>query len=68
MDTVAPIKEECKKNKVDLAYRDFCSHKLIPLNKCRYKNFFLPFKCVDERHDYEKCQFEEFEHRVKQMS
>ena len=35
METVAPIKEDCVKNKVDLAYRDFCSHKLIPLNKCR---------------------------------
>ena len=51
---VAPNKEECAKNKVDLAYRDYCAHKLVPLNKCRYKNFFLPWKCEHERHDYEK--------------
>jgi len=123
---VAPSKEDCAKNKIDLAYRDYCSHKLIPLNKCRcvfarscvcvqharvpttaggsavhahmlsmgmvirsgccactltckdtlytlcmhtcrYANFFLPWKCDHERHSYEKCQYEEFERRVKQM-
>ena len=57
--SVAPNKEECAKNKIDLAYRDYCSHKLIPLNKCRYKNFFLPWKCEHERHVYEKCQYKE---------
>ena len=34
--TVAPNKDECAKNKVDLAYRDYCAHKLVPLNKCRW--------------------------------
>jgi hypothetical protein len=42
-----------------LAYRDNCAHFLIPLNKCRRQNYFLPFRCVDERHTYEKCQYEE---------
>lgn len=31
----------------------------IPLNKCRQKNFYLPWKCEDERHTYEKCQYDE---------
>jgi NADH dehydrogenase (ubiquinone) 1 beta subcomplex subunit 7 len=27
----------------------------------------MPFRCVDERHGYEKCQYEEFLLRVKKM-
>ena len=27
---------------------------LIPLNKCRHKEYYLPWKCEDERHGYEK--------------
>ena len=53
-------KEEMKKAGIDLAYRDFCAHLLIPLNECRRKSFFLPWKCGDERHEYEKCQYEEY--------
>jgi len=37
------------------------------MHTCRYANFFLPWKCDHERHSYEKCQYEEFERRVKQM-
>lgn len=40
-----------------LHWRDYCAHILIPLDKCRRENFFLPFRCVDERHAYEKCQY-----------
>jgi NADH dehydrogenase (ubiquinone) 1 beta subcomplex subunit 7 len=77
--------------RVPLAYRDSCAHLLIPLNKCRHEEWFLPWKCVvsqppfksptvheldpdimrdceqDERHSYEKCQYEEFKLRVKKM-
>lgn len=53
--------------KLPLAYRDSCAHLLIPLNKCRYNEFYLPWKCVDERHSYEKCQYEEFKQRVAKM-
>ena len=52
-------KEEMKRAGIDLAYRDFCAHLLIPLIECRRKSFFLPWKCGDERHAYEKCQYEE---------
>lgn len=41
-------------------WRDYCAHKLIPLNKCRRQNFYLPFRCVDERHEYEKCQYYQY--------
>lgn len=53
--------------RLPLAYRDTCAHLLIPLNKCRYDNYYMPFRCVDERHGYEKCQYEEFLLRVKKM-
>ena len=45
--------------KIDLAYRDFCAHLLIPLNECRKRSYFLPWKCEHERHVYEKCQYKE---------
>lgn len=53
--------------RLPLAYRDSCAHLLIPLNKCRQETWYLPWKCVDERHSYEKCQYEEFKLRVKKM-
>ncbi|KAK3722451.1 hypothetical protein LTR37_002443 [Vermiconidia calcicola] len=60
-------REEMSAARLPLAYRDSCAHLLIPLNKCRYDNYFLPWRCEDERHGYEKCQYEEFKLRVKKM-
>ena len=31
--------------RLPLAYRDSCAGLLIPLNKCRVKEFYLPWKC-----------------------
>lgn len=31
--------------RVPLAYRDSCAHLLIPLNRCRYDTYYLPWKC-----------------------
>lgn len=31
--------------RVPLAYRDSCAHLLIPLNRCRYETYYLPWKC-----------------------
>ncbi|KAL2906944.1 NADH dehydrogenase [ubiquinone] 1 beta subcomplex subunit 7 [Bienertia sinuspersici] len=45
-------------NKVPIPYRDQCAHLLIPLNKCRQAEFYLPWKCENERHSYEKCEYE----------
>nr|POF11595.1 nadh dehydrogenase [ubiquinone] 1 beta subcomplex subunit 7 [Quercus suber] len=60
-------REEMSAARLPLAYRDSCAHLLIPLNKCRYDSYYLPWKCNDERHSYEKCQYEEFKLRVKKM-
>ncbi|KAA8532382.1 hypothetical protein F0562_032363 [Nyssa sinensis] len=35
---------EMAEAKVPLAYRDQCAHLLIPLNKCRQAEFYLPWK------------------------
>ncbi|PHU02326.1 NADH dehydrogenase [ubiquinone] 1 beta subcomplex subunit 7 [Capsicum chinense] len=54
-------------NKVPLAYRDQCAYLLIPLNKCRQSEFYLPWKCEDERHTYEKCAYELVMERMLQL-
>ncbi|PWW73942.1 NADH-ubiquinone oxidoreductase B18 subunit, partial [Tuber magnatum] len=59
--------EEMARARLPLAYRDKCAGLLIPLNRCRYEEFYMPWKCEDERHSYEKCQYEEFMRRVKKM-
>ncbi|KAK4139003.1 hypothetical protein BT67DRAFT_368354 [Trichocladium antarcticum] len=61
-------RQEMSDAKVPLAYRDSCAHLLIPLNRCRGKTYFLPWKCEDERHSYEKCQYVEFKKRVAKMN
>ncbi|KAK5745759.1 hypothetical protein LTR17_001261 [Elasticomyces elasticus] len=60
-------REEMSAARVPLPYRDSCANLLIPLNKCRYENYYLPWLCQDERHGYEKCQYDEFKLRVKKM-
>ncbi|CDP05403.1 unnamed protein product [Coffea canephora] len=50
--------EEMVEAKVPIPYRDQCAHLLIPLNKCRQAEFYLPWKCEDQRHSYEKCEYE----------
>lgn len=52
-------REEMRDAKLDIGYRDFCAHLLIPLNECRRASYFLPWKCEHERHVYEKCQYKE---------
>lgn len=51
--------QEMNDAKLDLAFRDYCAHMLIPLNKCRRSTFYLPWQCEQERHSYEKCQHDE---------
>jgi hypothetical protein len=48
-----------KAARLPLSFRDYCSHLLIPLNKCRRETMYMPWKCSDERHSYEKCQYVE---------
>ncbi|KAF9487823.1 hypothetical protein BDN71DRAFT_1478372 [Pleurotus eryngii] len=59
---------ELKANKVPLGWRDQCSALLIPLNVCRKDTMYLPWKCEDERHVYEKCQYDDYVRRMKALS
>ncbi|EOO04184.1 putative nadh-ubiquinone oxidoreductase b18 subunit protein [Phaeoacremonium minimum UCRPA7] len=61
-------REEMSAAKLPLAYRDNCAHLLIPLNRCRFETYYLPWKCENERHTYEKCQYDEFKKRVAKMN
>jgi hypothetical protein len=51
---------EMMKNQLPLGYRDYCAHALIPLNRCRVANLYLPWTCQNQKHAYEKCQYEEY--------
>ena len=59
-----PWQEEMAKAGLDMVYRDFCAHLLIPLNECRRKTWYAPWKCGHERHEYEKCQYADYKRRV----
>ncbi|KAI5288473.1 hypothetical protein KEM52_001135 [Ascosphaera acerosa] len=59
---VTATREEMSQARLPLAYRDSCAHLLIPLNRCRYEEYYLPWK-----HTYEKCQYVEFKKRVAKM-
>ncbi|KAG5436894.1 hypothetical protein PCANB_001647 [Pneumocystis canis] len=52
---------------INLEYRDECITLLEELNYCREENWYLPWKCNEERHKYEKCQYEAFKKRMKTM-
>lgn len=58
---------EMAEARIPIPYRDQCAHLLIPLNKCRVAEFYLPWKCEPERHSYEKCQYELVMERMLQM-
>ncbi|ODQ81124.1 hypothetical protein BABINDRAFT_12383 [Babjeviella inositovora NRRL Y-12698] len=60
-------REEMKKNKIPLQYRDRCARLWIPLTKCRQDTFSVPWKCNQERHDYEECEYLDFKRRVKEL-
>ncbi|CCL99005.1 uncharacterized protein FIBRA_01013 [Fibroporia radiculosa] len=59
---------ELKDAKVPLAWRDQCSALLLPLNVCRKEKYYLPWECENERHAYEKCQYDDYVRRMKQLS
>ncbi|XP_050235126.1 NADH dehydrogenase [ubiquinone] 1 beta subcomplex subunit 7 [Mercurialis annua] len=59
--------EEMVEARVPIPYRDQCAHLLIPLNKCRQAELYLPWKCENERHTYEKCAYELVMERMLQM-
>lgn len=63
----AASQTELQAARIDLAYRDFCSALLIPLNTCRRANFWVPWSCKHEKHEYEKCQYKSYLARVATM-
>ncbi|THH11675.1 hypothetical protein EW146_g7971 [Bondarzewia mesenterica] len=60
--------EELKAHKVPIAWRDQCSALLIPLNVCRSEKYYLPWECENERHGYEKCQYDDYVRRMKVLA
>ncbi|KAF9051357.1 B18 subunit of NADH:ubiquinone oxidoreductase [Panaeolus papilionaceus] len=60
--------EELKANGVPLGWRDSCSALLIPLNICRQNTMYKPWECEHERHTYEKCQYDDYVRRMKELS
>lgn len=43
-------REEMRDAKLPLAYRDSCANLLIPLNRCRFETYYLPWKCEVRPH------------------
>ncbi|UZJ54523.1 hypothetical protein CBS101457_003843 [Exobasidium rhododendri] len=54
--------EESNAARLPLGYRDQCSALLIPLNKCRQQTLYAPWKCEDQR-----CQYDDFIKRQKAL-
>jgi hypothetical protein len=59
--------EEMSAARLPMAYRDGCAGLLIPLNKCRRESWYAPWSCQEERHSYEKCQYNDFMERVARL-
>ena len=62
--TLCSLQEDLQKNRIALEWRDFCSGLLIPLNKCRQENYYMPWTCKHEKHEYEKCQYFQYKSRL----
>ncbi|ORY66922.1 NADH-ubiquinone oxidoreductase B18 subunit-domain-containing protein [Leucosporidium creatinivorum] len=56
-----------KQARVPLGWRDACGSLLIPLNVCRHETLFATWKCDQERHIYEKCQYDDYISRMKAL-
>ncbi|KAI9360801.1 NADH-ubiquinone oxidoreductase B18 subunit-domain-containing protein [Zopfochytrium polystomum] len=69
-DDTAPPKmhitqRELAKERIPLAWRDYCSHLLPELNKCRRENNYLPWRCQKERMVWNKCQYDDYMRRMR---
>jgi NADH dehydrogenase (ubiquinone) 1 beta subcomplex subunit 7 len=49
-------REEMSAARLPLAYRDSCAHLLIPLNRCRHEEYYLPWKCEVRQHFNQRDQ------------
>lgn len=44
-EAIAATREQMRDAKLPIQYRDSCANLLIPLNRCRYEEYYLPWKC-----------------------
>ncbi|EGC32569.1 hypothetical protein DICPUDRAFT_92578 [Dictyostelium purpureum] len=52
--------KELEDKNIPLHFRDYCAHILIKLNDCRVSTYYAPWQCMDEKHAYEQCQYDEY--------
>lgn len=69
-DDAAPPKmhitpAELSREKIPLAFRDYCAHLLPSLNKCRREHYYLPWHCDLERTAWNKCQYDDYQRRMR---
>jgi NADH dehydrogenase (ubiquinone) 1 beta subcomplex subunit 7 len=57
--------EALDKTQIPLAFRDYCAHLLPALNECRSKTLYAPWKCDEERVAWQKCQYDEYQRRMR---
>lgn len=57
--------EEMMNAKVPLRFRDYCAHLYIPLMECRYNTYKMPWKCKEEKHEWEECEMADFYRRMR---
>lgn len=43
--TTPASREAMSAARLPIPYRDSCAHLLIPLNRCRFEEYYLPWKC-----------------------
>jgi hypothetical protein len=65
--SVQATREQMSEARLPMAYRDSCAHLLIPLNQCRRKEYYLPWKCEvgHERVKDRQTQWLTYAHRTR---
>lgn len=53
--------------KIPPKYRDYCADYLLNYQVCRYKNFPWLLRCHHEKHDYLKCEKDDYVLRMKEF-
>jgi len=62
LSAVFPVShEEMESAKVPAKKRDYCVHKWIEHEKCKRDEFPYLWRCHHAKHEYEHCEYEEYE-------
>lgn len=51
--------------RVPLRFRDFCAHLYMPLMKCRFETGNVPWRCKEEKHEWEECEVQDYYRRMR---